>query len=105
MVKLTFNNTDAMREAFEEWFGSQGMWHPIPGKKDKKANGEYEDYLAEREWKKWQKKHTTTVSIISSGTGYTGKPALSKIWAMKLGIWDEQYEADMLKNYPEIYNG
>lgn len=52
-----------------------------------------------------EKGQIATISIISSGSGYTGKPALSKIWAMKIGIWDEQYEADMLKNHPEIYNG
>lgn len=45
-----------------------------------------------------------SISIISPGTGYTGKPALSKIWAMKLGIWDEEYEEQMLKNHPDIYH-
>lgn len=47
----------------------------------------------------------TGVSIISPGTGYAGKPALPKIWAIKLGIWDEEYERDMLKNHPSLYNG
>lgn len=51
------NKSDAMRAAFEEWFESQGLWRAMPNKKDKKSNGEYEDYLAEREWKKWQERN------------------------------------------------
>lgn len=49
-------------------------------------------------------KEINSISIISAGIGYTEKPALSKIWAIKLGIWDEEYEEQMLKNHPDIYH-
>lgn len=41
------------RAKFEEWFDSQGLWRTHIRARDRKPTGEYEDSLAEREWKKW----------------------------------------------------
>lgn len=48
------NNTDVLRKVFEEWFGSQGLWRAHSCAKDRKSNGEYDDYLAEKYWKQFQ---------------------------------------------------
>lgn len=56
MEKLNPTN-NPLREAFEEWFGSQGLWRAHSFAKSKNDKGEYEDPMAEREWKKWQEKN------------------------------------------------
>jgi len=53
----SINNRDTLREGFEEWFGSQGLWRAHGCARDRNLKGEYDDYLAEKYWQMYKKEN------------------------------------------------